>query len=113
MRQGLAITGETKITRDLQALSAYYGDLVTEIQLRTSIEGPSDVGHSAPFGLRVDLRHTAEIERESGGFSKYLQNQNSQNYAYNCGRAPARGLPRQVRRGGAVRRCASVSTCCR
>lgn len=86
VRQGLAITGETKITRDLQALSAYYGDLVTEIQLRTSIEGPSDVGHSAPFGLRVDLRHTAEIERESGGFSKYLQNQNSQNYAYNYGR---------------------------
>ena len=39
-----------------------------------------------PFGLKIDLRHTREIERESGGFAKYLQNQNSQNFGYNYGR---------------------------
>jgi hypothetical protein len=86
VRQGLAITGETKITRDLQQLASYYGDLVTEIQLRATVDGASEVGHKSPFGLAIDLRHTTEIERESGGFSKYLQNQNSQNYAWNYGR---------------------------
>ena len=30
--------------------------------------------------------HTREIERESGGFGKYLQNQTSMMYAYNYGR---------------------------
>ncbi len=86
VRQGLAITGETKITRELQQLESYYGDLVTEIRLHAEVDGPSEVGHRSPFGLRIDLRHTVEIERESGGFGKYLQNQNSVNYAWNYGR---------------------------
>ena len=34
----------------------------------------------------MDLRHTREIERESGGFSKYLQNQNAQAFGFNYGR---------------------------
>jgi hypothetical protein len=35
----------------------------------------------------VNLRHTREIERESGGFARYLQNQNNNNYYYyNYGR---------------------------
>lgn len=86
VREGLAITGESKLVRDLQQLAAYYGDLVTEIQLRTSVDGPARVGHGGAFGLRVDLRHTKDIERESGGFGKYLQNQNNQMYAFNYGR---------------------------
>jgi hypothetical protein len=32
------------------------------------------------------LRHTRDIERESGGFGKYLQNQNNSMYAFNYGR---------------------------
>src|SRR5690606_3494244 len=40
-----------------------------------------------PFGVFVELRHTREIERESGGFSRYLQNQNnSSSWYYNYGR---------------------------
>ena len=40
-----------------------------------------------PFGVFVNLRHTREIERESGGFSRYLQNQNNAEYSYyNFGR---------------------------
>ncbi|MCC7011821.1 MAG: hypothetical protein IT454_04585 [Planctomycetes bacterium] len=86
VREGLAITGETKMTRELAQLHGYYKDLVTEIQLRATIDGSTAVGHGEPFGLAIDLRHTREIEREAGGFAKYLQNQNSQNYAYNYGR---------------------------
>src|SRR5262249_32493717 len=33
--------------------------------------------------------HTRDIERESGGFGRYLQNQNSMPYAYNYGRPNA------------------------
>ena len=63
-------------------------DLVTEIRLDVRIDGPDAVVHEAPFGLAVDLLHTREIETESGGFAKYLQNQNNQPYAYNYGRPP-------------------------
>ncbi|MEO0446596.1 MAG: hypothetical protein AAF191_11040, partial [Verrucomicrobiota bacterium] len=34
----------------------------------------------------INLRHTVEIERESGGFGRYLQNQNNGRYYYNYGR---------------------------
>lgn len=65
----------------------YYRDLVTELVLVTRIDGDARVGHEQPFGVYVDLRHTKAIERESGGFSKYLQNQNSgYGYYYNYGR---------------------------
>lgn len=86
VREGLEITGDHKLTREARQLFDYYKDLVTEIQLRTTIDGSDRVGHAAPFGLRVDIRHTREIERESGGFSKYLQNQNNQSFAWNYGR---------------------------
>jgi hypothetical protein len=88
VRQGLAITGVDRQVRDLQQLADYYGDLVTEIQLRTRIDGDARVGHGGPFGLRVDLRHTKDIERESGGFAKYMTNQNNQMSAFNYGRPP-------------------------
>lgn len=86
VREGLELVGEHELTADAKALLAYYDDLVTEIQLRATIDGPDRVGAGQPFGLRLDLRHTAEIERESGGFAKYLQNQNSQNFGWNYGR---------------------------
>lgn len=85
-RESLAIVGEHKLARDVKNVYDYYSDLVTEIQLVTTIDGSTRVGHGQPFGLRIDLRHTREIERESGGFGKYLQNQNSQSYSFNYGR---------------------------
>lgn len=85
-REGLAIVGEHKLARDVKNVFDYYSDLVTEIQLVASIDGSTRVGHAEPFGLRVDIRHTREIERESGGFGKYLQNQNNQSFSFNYGR---------------------------
>lgn len=64
----------------------YYKDLVTELQLVTRIDGSSNVGHTGAFGVYVDLRHTKELEREAGGFGKYLQNQKSQYFSFNYGR---------------------------
>ncbi len=86
VREGLAITGDHELVREARSVFDYYNDLVTEIQLVATIDGSDRVGSAQPFGLRVDLRHTREIERESGGFAKYLQNQNSQSFGWNYGR---------------------------
>ncbi len=86
VREGLNIVGDHKLARDARQIYDYYNDLVTEIQLRTYIDGSDKVGNGQPFGLRVDIRHTKEIERESGGFSKYLVNQNAANFSFNYGR---------------------------
>ncbi|MBB5352707.1 hypothetical protein HNR46_002955 [Haloferula luteola] len=80
------IAGGHEALRDADEVLAYYRDLITEIELRAEIDGSDRVGTDDPFGLRVDLRHTQEIEREAGGFQRYLQNQNNSPYAWNFGR---------------------------
>ena len=87
LENGFAIVGDHPRAHEARKVFDYYKDLVTEIQLVTKIDGNDVVGHSAPFGLFVNLRHTKDIERESGGFGRYLQNQNSGTmFTYNYGR---------------------------
>ena len=81
-----AVAGEQEALADGNEVLAYYRDLITEIVLDAAVDGPDRVGASSPFGLRVNLRHTREIERESGGFQKYLQNQTASPYGFNFGR---------------------------
>ena len=86
LEAGFEIVGDHPQARAARRVYDYYGDLVTEIELVTSIDGPADVGTGA-FGIKVDIRYTKEIARESGGFAKYLQNQaNAVNSYYNYGR---------------------------
>jgi len=86
LKAGFEIVGDHKQARDAKRVYDYYKDLVSEIKLVTRIDGSARVGHDAAFGVFVELRHTPEIERESGGFGKYLQNQNSMQFAWNYGR---------------------------
>ena len=87
VRTGLEIVGEHKQASEARKVYDYYNDLVTEIKLETSLDGNDVVGHTEPFGVFVQLRHTREIERESGGFGRYLQNQQNGNaFYYNYGR---------------------------
>ena len=72
---GLSIIGTehpaaASVTKSLD----YYKELLNEIQLRIKIDGPSQVGHSQVFGTFVSLETSRQLLRESGGFSKYLQN---------------------------------------
>ena len=83
-----AVAGDHEALADASEVLAYYRDLVTEIQLDASIDGSDKVGSDSPFGLRVNIRHTREIERESGGFQKYLQNQTNSPFGFNYGRPP-------------------------
>ncbi|MGL6077085.1 MAG: hypothetical protein ACRC8S_23265 [Fimbriiglobus sp.] len=86
LKSGFEIVGDHKQAVEAKKLFDYYKDLVTEIQLDAIPDGPTDIGHTKPFGIFVNIRHTRDIERESGGFSRYLQNQNSMSYSYNYGR---------------------------
>ena len=86
LEAGFDIVGDHPQARAARRVYDYYSDLVTEIELLSVVDGDSDVGQE-PFGLRIDLRYTKEIGRESGGFTKYLQNQaNAVSYYYNYGR---------------------------
>ena len=87
LKYGLEIVGDHPQAHDAKKVYEYYRDLVTEIKLVSQIDGPDAVGHGKPFGVFVNLLHTKEIERESGGFGRYLQNQNSGGLMYyNYGR---------------------------
>ncbi len=87
LKNGFKIVGDHKQAAEARKVFDYYHDLVTEIKLESVIDGSDVVGHGQPFGVFINLRHTREIERESGGFSRYLQNQNTgRSYYYNYGR---------------------------
>ena len=85
LRGGFEIVGEHPRAWEAKSLYEYYQDLVHEIILDVKIDGDEQVG-TEPFGLYVNIKHTPEIEREAGGFAKYVQNQNSMMYAFNYGR---------------------------
>ncbi len=89
LSHGLEIAGDHKHAHEARKVFNYYKDLVTEIKLRAQVDGDAVVGHTRPFGVFVNLRHTREIEREAGGFGRYLQNQNSMSFYYNFGRPNA------------------------
>jgi hypothetical protein len=87
LKSGLMITGDHKRAAEARKVLDYYKDLITEIKLDANVDGSDVVGHGQPFGLFVNIRHTREIERESGGFGRYLQNQNAGRFNYyNFGR---------------------------
>ena len=86
LEAALQITGPHERIDEASRVFQYYQDLVTEIELDVHLDGPDRIDASAPFGLYVNLRHTKEIERESGGFQRYLINQNNAPYSYNYGR---------------------------
>ncbi|SFI64616.1 hypothetical protein [Planctomicrobium piriforme] len=73
LHAGFDIVGDHPAARDARETFEYYSDLLREIQLVTELDGPSTINPTQPFGLFVNIRHTLEIERESGGFSKYLK----------------------------------------
>ncbi len=90
LKYGFEIVGDNPRASEAKKVFDYYKDLVREIKIETRVDGSAHVGHGKPFGLFVNLVHTRDIERESGGFSRYLQNQNSSGYySYNYGRPTA------------------------
>ncbi len=90
LKGGFVIVGDNRHAHEAKKVFDYYKDLVSEIKLEAVVDGPTSVGNGKPFGVFVNLKHTREIERESGGFAKYLQNQSSAfGFYYNYGRPTA------------------------
>jgi hypothetical protein len=83
------VDADQKQAAEARKVYDYYKDLVAEIKLDVHVDGSTTVGHGQAFGAFVNLRHTRDIERESGGFGRYLQNQNSLMFSYNYGRPTA------------------------
>ncbi|MEQ1630901.1 MAG: hypothetical protein ABL997_00915, partial [Planctomycetota bacterium] len=86
VKAGLDVVGDHKQAFEAKKLYDYYKDITTEIELQARVDGSTTVSHGEPFGMFVEIRHTREIERESGGFGRYLRNQNDVSYSYNYGR---------------------------
>ncbi|BCX48378.1 hypothetical protein HAHE_22860 [Haloferula helveola] len=73
LSSGLKIIGEDHPAAEAATRSLdYYRELLDEIQLRVTVDGPTEVGHGHPFGLFIGLESTRQLLRESGGFGKYL-----------------------------------------
>lgn len=73
VRAGVKIVGDHPAGAALHRLSELYQDLVSnEIRLRLTVDGSDAVGHGKLFGLVLTLRYTNSVDRETGGFDKYL-----------------------------------------
>lgn len=86
LRGGFSIVEDHPRAWEARGLYDYYHDLVSELKLVAELDGEHKIGTEEPFGVYVNLLHTKEIERESGGFGKYAQNQNNMRYSFNYGR---------------------------
>jgi hypothetical protein len=75
VRHALRIVGAHPAGASLRSMEELYRDLVkNEIKLRLTIDGGDEVGVGKPFGALLSLRFTNSVDKETGGFSKYLQN---------------------------------------
>ncbi len=74
VKQALRVIGDHPAGASLRSLEELYRDLVKdEIKLRMVIDGDDRVGTARQFGVLLSLRFTNSVDRETGGFSKYLQ----------------------------------------
>lgn len=90
LNSGLKIVGENHPAARAATKSLdYYRELLDEIQLRITVDGPTRVGHSQPFGAFIGLETTRQLLRESGGFTKYVQNPSAQQNQMAAMQAPA------------------------
>jgi hypothetical protein len=83
LRAGIHVVGDHPDAEDVRKLVTYYDDLLQEVEFVVRVDGDAIVGHRRPFGVFVALRHTADVEREAGGFGRYLRSQKNSPYMAN------------------------------
>jgi hypothetical protein len=79
VRHAMRIVRDHPAGSPLRRLADLYQDLVKdEIKFRIVVDGSDRVGDSkdkgSRFGALLTLRFTTQVDRETGGFSRYLQN---------------------------------------
>jgi hypothetical protein len=95
LRASLAVLEDHPAGEPARELVQHYDDLLDEVKLVAHIDGSDEIGHTKPFGLFIGLRHTSDIEREAGGFARYLVGGSSTGTPYFYPRYPGqRQAPR-------------------
>jgi len=75
VRHAMRVVGDHPAGAPLRRLNDLYQDLVKdEIKLQLSVDGADRIGAGNRFGILLALRFSTSVDRETGGFSKYLQN---------------------------------------
>jgi hypothetical protein len=75
VRHALRVVGDHPQAAPLRRIQSLYDDLIEdEIHLRLTLDGPVAIGADQPFAVVLSLRYTNAVDRETDGFSKYLQN---------------------------------------
>lgn len=80
LEAGLSVVGNHPSGEKAREAIDYYKELLGELKLTVrvdSLDNNTAVGYTGSFGLFIELQHTRAIERESGGFSRYLQNRST------------------------------------
>lgn len=85
LQAGFDVAGDNEQTNEAKKIWDYYQDLLSELRLDVVVDGGAAIG-TEPFGVRVDIMHSEQVGRESGGFQKYASNQNDSFNSYNYGR---------------------------
>ncbi|MGD7654663.1 MAG: hypothetical protein ACQCXQ_15700, partial [Verrucomicrobiales bacterium] len=86
LRQRFLNAGIKILGKDHPAASAsqasldYYGELLDEVRLHVTVDGPTSVGHTQPFGMFISVESTRQLLRESGGFGRYLSSNKKSRY---------------------------------
>lgn len=75
LSSAVSITGRRETVYPAEEKIQYYDSLLKEVRLQTRIDGSPRINAQGHFGVFVSLVHTADVARESGGFSKYLMNE--------------------------------------
>lgn len=74
VQAALRVVGDHPAGAALRRLGDFYDDLLkNEIRLRLVIDGSDQVASKKVFGVMLALRYTNSVDRETGGFDKYLQ----------------------------------------
>ena len=95
LRASLTVLADHPAGEMARELVQHYKDLIKEVKLVARIDGNDAIGHTEPFGLFIGLRHTSDIEREAGGFARYLVGGSSTGTPYFYPRYPGqRQAPR-------------------
>lgn len=73
VRAAVKIVGDHPAGAPIRRLNELYEDLLkNEIRLRITVDGADRVSSGRLFGAVLTLRYTNSVDRETGGFDKYL-----------------------------------------
>lgn len=75
LSSAVQITGRRPTVYPAEEKIKFYDSLLKEIRLQTRLDGSDRIHAPGTFGVFVSLVHTADVARESGGFSKYVMNE--------------------------------------